>query len=74
MPSKRQFLKIALALAWATGGGAAAAADTGPIKVGLILPMTGQSASTGRQIDAAVKLWMAQNGNKIAGRSVEVIL
>ena len=50
------------------------AADTGPIKIGLILPMTGQSASTGRQIDAAVKLWMAQNGNKVAGRTVEVIL
>jgi branched-chain amino acid transport system substrate-binding protein len=52
----------------------AAAADTGPIKIGLILPMTGQSASTGRQIDAAVKLWMAQNGNKVAGRTVEVVL
>ena len=50
------------------------AADTGPIKIGLILPMTGQSASTGRQIDAAVKLWVAQNGNKIARRTVEVIL
>jgi branched-chain amino acid transport system substrate-binding protein len=36
--------------------------------------MTGQSASTGSQIDAAVKLWMAQNGDKIAGRKVEVIL
>ena len=32
------------------------AADTGPIKIGLILPMTGQQASTGRQIEAAVKL------------------
>jgi branched-chain amino acid transport system substrate-binding protein len=50
------------------------AADDGPIKIGLILPMTGQSASTGRQIEAAVKLWVAQNGNKIAGRTVEVIL
>ena len=49
-------------------------AQTGPIKIGLILPMTGQSASTGRQIEAAVKLWVAQNGNKIAGRTVEVIL
>ena len=36
--------------------------------------MTGQSASTGRQIDAAVKLWIAQNGNKVAGRTVEVIV
>jgi branched-chain amino acid transport system substrate-binding protein len=52
----------------------APAADSGPIKIGLILPMTGQQASTGRQIDAAVKLWQAQNGNKAGGRTVEVIL
>jgi branched-chain amino acid transport system substrate-binding protein len=50
------------------------AADTGPVKIGLILPMTGQQASTGRQIEAAVKLWQAQNGNKAGGRTVEVIL
>jgi branched-chain amino acid transport system substrate-binding protein len=50
------------------------AADTGPVKIGLILPMTGQQATTGRQIEAAVKLWQAQNGNKAGGRTVEVIL
>ena len=44
------------------------------IKIGLILPMTGPSASTGRQIDAAVKLYMAQHGNKVAGQTIEVIL
>jgi len=74
---KRHFLQLAvasLAGAAAVPLAAAATADGGPIKIGLILPMTGQSASTGRQIDAAVKLWMAQNGNKIAGRTVEVIL
>ena len=74
MTSKRHVLKIALGLVAAAAASVACAADTGPIKIGLILPMTGQSASTGRQIDAAVKLWMAQNGNKIAGRTVEVIL
>jgi branched-chain amino acid transport system substrate-binding protein len=36
--------------------------------------MTGQQASTGKQIDAAIKLWMAQTGGKVAGRKVEVIL
>jgi branched-chain amino acid transport system substrate-binding protein len=36
--------------------------------------MTGQQASTGRQIDAAVKLYMAQHGNTVAGKKVEVIL
>ena len=68
-----------IALLLLTVGGLAAiptalAADSGPIKIGLILPMTGQQASTGRQIDAAVKLWLAQNGSKVAGRTVEVIL
>jgi len=72
--SKRMLLKAALGTLIAAGGTLASAADTGPIKIGLILPMTGQSASTGRQIDAAVKLWVAQNGDKIAGRKVEVIL
>jgi branched-chain amino acid transport system substrate-binding protein len=78
MTPRRHTLRLAIALlttlgtagAWA----AAATTETGPIKIGLILPMTGQSASTGRQIEAAVKLWMAQNGNRIAGRTVEVIL
>ena len=78
MNSKHLSLKTALGLSAAAclaiAPAAAMAADTGPIKIGLILPMTGQSASTGRQIDAAVKLWIAQNGNKVAGRTVEVIL
>jgi branched-chain amino acid transport system substrate-binding protein len=38
------------------------------VKIGVILPMTGQQASTGRQIDAAIKLWVAQNGKKVAAR------
>jgi branched-chain amino acid transport system substrate-binding protein len=74
MTTKRLVLKTALGLVAAACAAAAGAADTGPIKIGLILPMTGQQASTGRQIDAAVKLWVAQNGNKVAGRTVEVVL
>ncbi len=44
------------------------------VKVGLILPMTGPQASTGKQIDAAVKLYMQQNGDQVAGKKIEVIL
>ena len=51
--------------------GAAFAEDT--VKIGLILPMTGPSASTGREIEAAVKLYMQQNGDKVAGKKIEVI-
>src|SRR5262249_27959283 len=56
--------------AFATAG--AQAQDT--VKIGLILPMTGQQTSTGKQIDAAVRLYMQQNGDTVAGKKVEVIL
>jgi branched-chain amino acid transport system substrate-binding protein len=45
-----------------------------PLKIGLIVPMSGPFASTGRQIEAAVKLYMQQNGASVAGRPVEIIL
>jgi branched-chain amino acid transport system substrate-binding protein len=50
-----------------------AMAQAKPFKIGFILPMTGQSASTGRQEEAAVKLFLAQNPGLVAGRKVEVI-
>ena len=52
--------------------GALAQADV--LKIGVILPMTGPFASTGRQIDAAVKLFMAQSGARAGGRKLEVIV
>jgi branched-chain amino acid transport system substrate-binding protein len=60
---------VVLALSAADRAGAQDA-----VKIGLILPMTGQQASTGRQIDAAVKLYVQQNGADVAGKKVEVIL
>ena len=59
-------------LALSLAAGPAVAQDT--VKIGLILPMTGPFASTGRQIDGAVKLWLQQNGTTVAGRKIEVIL
>jgi len=44
------------------------------VKIGLILPMTGGQASTGKQIDNAVKLYMQQHGDTVAGRKIEIIL
>ena len=46
----------------------------GTVKIGLIIPMTGPIASTGKQIDAAVKLYMQQHGSTVAGRKIEVVL
>ena len=45
-----------------------------PLKIGLILPMTGPMASTGRQVVAAVKLYIAEHGDVVAGRKIEVLL
>jgi branched-chain amino acid transport system substrate-binding protein len=53
---------------------AASAGAQDTVKIGLILPMTGPFASTGRQIDGAVKLWMQQNGTTVAGRKIELIV
>ena len=44
------------------------------VKVGLIVPMTGPQASTGKQIEAAVKLYMQQKGNTVAGKKIELIV
>jgi branched-chain amino acid transport system substrate-binding protein len=61
--------------ALALGVGAAGSAFAQEvIKIGLILPMTGQQSSTGRQIDAAVRLFMQQNGDTVVGKKIEVIL
>ena len=44
------------------------------VKIGLILPMTGGQASTGKQIDNAIKLYMSQKGDSVAGKKIEIIL
>ena len=69
---RRQILKGLAASAIALATLPALAQET--VKVGLILPMTGQQASTGRQLEAGVKAYMAQHGNKVAGKTVEVII
>src|SRR3954463_13049373 len=61
-------------------GAAAAGAASCPayaedsFKIGLIVPMTGGQASTGKQIDNAIKLYMQQHGDTVAGKKIEIIL
>ena len=50
----------------------AVAQDT--VKIGMILPMTGQQQSTGKQELAAIKLYMAQHGDMVAGKKIELIV
>ena len=70
---KRTILQAALAAALLAGSALALAQDN-TFRIGLILPMTGQQATTGRQIEAAARLWMAQNGDTVAGKKVQLIV
>ena len=72
MTRRNHLLTLATLSLGVLTGGAVRAEDS--VKIGVILPMTGPSASTGRQIDAAIKLWMAQSGGKAGGKKVEVII
>src|SRR5262245_25813350 len=58
-------------MAWA--GAAPANAQGETIKIGLIMPYTGQFADTATQMDNAIKLYVKQNGSSVAGRKLEFI-
>ena len=69
---KRYFLHTIAAAAMLTASLGAQAQEK--FKIGLILPMTGAFASTGKQIEAAAKLYVAQHGDTVAGKKVEIIV
>ena len=43
------------------------------IKIGLIMPYSGQFADPSTQMDNAIKLYMKQKGDTVAGKKIEVI-
>ena len=70
---KRGVIKALAAAPLALGLQQAGAQGT-PFKIGFLAPMTGPFASTGKQMEAAARLFMKQNGDTVAGRKVEMIL
>jgi len=51
-----------------------AAADT-PLKIGISIPLTGAGFNAvGRQLQAALKLYVQQHGDTVAGRKIELII
>ena len=64
---KSRILIAAAALAVAT---ASAWADD--VTIGMILPMTGPSASTGKQEKAGAKLYIAEHGATVAGKTIKL--
>jgi branched-chain amino acid transport system substrate-binding protein len=49
-------------------------AQAEPFRVGLLLPMSGPFASTGKQLLAGIQLFLAQNGDTVAGRKIELLV
>ncbi len=68
--------RIALAAAAMVGGaapfGAALADDT--VKIGFIAPSTGQFAQIGNMMIVGAKYFLAEKGNRVAGKTVELLI
>lgn len=47
---------------------------TDPLKIGMVLPMSGPFASYGTQIDRGVRLYLSEHGGTLSGRKVELIV
>jgi branched-chain amino acid transport system substrate-binding protein len=43
------------------------------IKIGLVMAYSGQFADTATQMDNAIKLYVKQNGDTVAGKKIEFI-
>ncbi len=53
---------------------APALAQTGPIKIGVMAPLTGVLAAGGREMVDGVTMFVEQAGKKMAGRDVELVV
>ena len=71
---KKRYLFKAIAFAAATIAAGSSMAQSGNFKVGLITPLTGQQATTGKQMEAGARAYMAMNGDTVNGRKIELIV
>jgi branched-chain amino acid transport system substrate-binding protein len=69
MNFKKPLIGVALGALFSLTAGAAE-----PVKIGLVLPMSGPFAAYGKQIEHGVKLYLAQHGDTYGGRKIELIV
>ncbi len=72
MTTRRQLLAATAVAAPSILAGRAHADDI--VRIGLITPLTGPFASTGEEHAGAAKLYMAQHGDMVAGKKIELII
>ena len=73
MMNKRHLMRATLAAALSITAGVGWA-QSEPFRVGLLLPLTGPFASTGKQLESGARLYLAQHGDTVAGRKIELIV
>src|SRR5712675_1254338 len=75
---RRQFLKTTTAALTAAGVGVApwrsVQAQAGPIKIGLLAPLTGVVASGGKEMVEGVQFYLDQVKGEMGGRKVELVI
>jgi branched-chain amino acid transport system substrate-binding protein len=74
---RRQFLKTTAVAAAGVGAApwrSALAQGTGPIKIGLMAPLTGVVASGGKEMVEGVQFYLEQVKNEMGGRKVELLI
>jgi branched-chain amino acid transport system substrate-binding protein len=65
---------VGIAGAAALLAGAASAQAQGTVKIGLILPLSGQFADTGVQMRNGIQTYIKQHGDKVAGKKIELVI
>lgn len=66
-------MRLPIAFAALAMVGASASFAQQPIKIGVILSLSGQFADAGIQLDNGIKTYMKQKGDVVAGRKIEII-
>ena len=70
---RRRVLAVAvlgLALAWVSG----TSAQKPPLKIGLLVPVTGPQAANGKEMVNGLELFLEQERSRLAGREVQLIV
>lgn len=71
---RKQLTGRCTAAALATLGMITAVHAADPIRIGVVIPMTGTFQSNGKQIEAAINAYTKAKGDTVAGRKIEFIL
>lgn len=54
--------------------GAMTSVQAEDIKIGVVMPMSGPFASHGKQLNNGIKLFMAEHGDTVAGKKIQIIV